>query len=395
MLAERRVHVTLPVADLDRARGFYEDDPRVHARTPSNPRRSSIGRAKVPCSPRRKGSGLSSGTHTQMALHAPTTSRRGGRRPGTRDRRSRSTTSPASRPSTGSRRVGPNRRGVVHGSRGQPDRRSIRVRPSRWPRSDAGSAVLVGLVRPGASSRTRSAERHRPLGARLEVAQLDAGPSAELVVPRMTAKCAPSSDGRLELPAELALDRARPAPASPAARSSVATRSRSAVAAGIGPDDDRERAGLRRRLRRPRPRARAPPGRARARSRSPASGGRRAARRGRRSGRPRRAPTAGPRRPAGRTRTPSGCSSRARGRGRARAGRRCPSASRCARTAAKWSAQASHSRSTIRGASALSSAIAGSFESSRRSGLRSSRPRSNVGQRVDRGAGSRRTSSSM
>ena len=56
-----------------------------------------------------------------------------------------------------------------------------------------------------------------------------------------------------------------------------------------------------------------------------------------------------------------------------------PSASRCARTAAKCSAQAGHRRSTIRGAPALSSAIAGSLESSRRRGFRSSRSRSNAG----------------
>ena len=47
--------------------------------------------------------------------------------------------------------------------------------------------------------------------------------------------------------------------------------------------------------------------------------------------------------------------------------------------AAKCSAQASHRRSVIFGAAALSAAIAGSFESSRRRTLRSSRVRSSSG----------------
>ena len=46
-----------------------------------------------------------------------------------------------------------------------------------------------------------------------------------------------------------------------------------------------------------------------------------------------------------------------------------PSAARCARTAAKWPAHASHRWSTSRGAAAMSAARSGSFESRSRSGL--------------------------
>ena len=61
---------------------------------------------------------------------------------------------------------------------------------------------------------------------------------------------------------------------------------------------------------------------------------------GRRSGRRRPAPAAAPRRRGGSTRTRCGCSSRGRGRASAPARYGTPSASRCARTAAKWAAHA-------------------------------------------------------
>ena len=127
-------------------------------------------------------------------------------------------------------------------------------------------------------------------------------------------------------------------------------------------DDDRRRRGRRPPpARRPGPRARAGAGRARSRSRCPASVVHRAAPRARRSGRPRRAPAAGPRDRRRRTRTRSACSSRGHGRGRASSRYGTPSASRCARTLAKCSAQASHRRSVMRGAAAFSAAIAGSL----------------------------------
>ena len=146
--------------------------------------------------------------------------------------------------------------------------------------------------------------------------------------------------------------------------------------------------GRRRRRSRRRPVSARPgsAGRARSRTRSRASAARRAARRARRSGRRRRSPAAGPRARRRRTRTRSACSSRGRGRARARAGtarrgrRGAPARRRSARRTA------SHSRSVIFGAAALSAAIAGSFESSRRRTLRSSRSRSSRRQRVAVGA---------
>jgi len=67
LLAERRVHVTLPVADLDRARGFYED---ILGFTPYSVQPTAVlyraGEGTLFAAS--KGSALSSGSHTQMAF---------------------------------------------------------------------------------------------------------------------------------------------------------------------------------------------------------------------------------------------------------------------------------------------------------------------------------------
>ena len=183
--------------------------------------------------------------------------------------------------------------------------------------------------------------------------------------------CLPSFRG-----AELGAERRGPRP-----RSSVAIRSRSAVAAGSAPTTTATRrrsagGGVALRLEREQhpiePEPEPDPGRRPAAEQldepvvAAAAAERRLLARARRRDR---------------TRTRSACSSRGRGRAAARAGTRRPSASRCARTPAKCSAQASHRRSVIVGAPAFSSTIAGSFESSRRSGLRSRRSRSSGGSR--------------
>jgi catechol 2,3-dioxygenase-like lactoylglutathione lyase family enzyme len=67
MLAERRVHVTLPVADLDRARAFYEGKLGF---TPYNVQPTAVlyRAGEGTFFAISKGTGLSSGAHTQMAF---------------------------------------------------------------------------------------------------------------------------------------------------------------------------------------------------------------------------------------------------------------------------------------------------------------------------------------
>ena len=67
MLAERRVHVTLPVADLDRARAFYED---TLGFTPHSVQPTAVlyraGEGTLFAIT--KGTALASGAHTQMGF---------------------------------------------------------------------------------------------------------------------------------------------------------------------------------------------------------------------------------------------------------------------------------------------------------------------------------------
>ncbi len=67
MLAERRVHVTLPVADLERARAFYEQQLGF---SPYSVQPTAVlyqaGEGTLFAAS--KGSALSSGSHTQMAF---------------------------------------------------------------------------------------------------------------------------------------------------------------------------------------------------------------------------------------------------------------------------------------------------------------------------------------
>ena len=67
MLAERRVHVTLPVADLDRARAFYE---RTLGFIPYSVQPTAVlyRAAEGTLFAVSKGSAQSSGSHTQMAF---------------------------------------------------------------------------------------------------------------------------------------------------------------------------------------------------------------------------------------------------------------------------------------------------------------------------------------
>ena len=263
--------------------------------------------------------------------------------------------------------------------------RSCARRAAERPRRDLDDGPLA-LSRGGGRPAARSSSRARSLTATSRCvpaarSRSSTWPLSQLVAHDHREVGAVPARG-LELPPELAArevgaDRAAPP---------RAARSRSGAARPC-PRDRRRRprpGGPSRPgpLPRPAPRARARSGRAPARTRCPASACRRGARPGRRSGRRRRAPAAGPRGPRRRTRTPCGCSSRGRGRAPGSTRYGTPSASRCAWTAAKWSAQAAHRWSVIRGAPALSATIAGSLESSSRSGLRSRRSSSAGGRTV-------------
>jgi catechol 2,3-dioxygenase-like lactoylglutathione lyase family enzyme len=67
MLAERRVHVTLPVADLERARAFYEGTLGFEPYS-VQPTAVLYRAGEGTLFAASKGSALSTGTHTQMAF---------------------------------------------------------------------------------------------------------------------------------------------------------------------------------------------------------------------------------------------------------------------------------------------------------------------------------------
>ena len=70
MLAERRVHATLPVADLDRARAFYEDTLEFSpydVQSAAVLYRAGEGTAFAVT----RSSGSASGSHTQMGITTP------------------------------------------------------------------------------------------------------------------------------------------------------------------------------------------------------------------------------------------------------------------------------------------------------------------------------------